>query len=109
MRTVFILTSLAHLAIALPSKPEPRASNFKCPVRDIVQTQCLGPTDCLYANPDNCASYIKCEVNPDETTGTPHVVPCPLGSKWNDREKRCDFLVRMRGLGVGSFVEERRC
>lgn len=91
-----ILTTLDPLSIALPSPPKPLAPTFRCPIRDIIQTKCLGPKDCIYPNPANCASYIKCTVDPGERSGTPHVVRCPLGTRWNDREKTCDFLVGVR-------------
>jgi hypothetical protein len=66
---------------------------FKCPQEDIISTKCAGPYDCLYANPNNCGTYIECEVDPGERTGTPHLKPCPSGLKWNDSIKKCDFLV----------------
>ncbi|KAJ7191684.1 hypothetical protein GGX14DRAFT_578707 [Mycena pura] len=72
----------------------PAREPFICPVEDIESTQCKGPKDCLYPNPDSCTSYIQCEVNADGVTGTPIIRPCvaellvfPL--QWNDNFKEC--------------------
>jgi len=94
--TLLSLATLTGLAISLPSASpsvlHPRAA-FRCPIRDVLQTKCLGPKDCLYPNPDDCASYIRCELDEGERSATPHVEHCPLGTKWNDRKKECDLLV----------------
>jgi len=66
-----------------------RQGNFVCPKNDIRRTQCRGPRDCLYANPDNCDSFIQCTVNGDRQTGTPVVAKCPSGLQWSDRTKIC--------------------
>ncbi|CAG2178562.1 unnamed protein product, partial [Oppiella nova] len=51
----------------------------------------MGPKDCLYTNPENCNTFIQCTVNPGNQSGTPVVMPCPAGLKWNDNEKICDW------------------
>ncbi len=73
-------------------------TDFVCPVADIIATQCQGPKDCLYPNPNgDCTTFIHCEVNADGITGNPVVKDCPLfdarGNKleWNDNEKQCDY------------------
>jgi Chitin binding Peritrophin-A domain len=63
---------------------------FECPSEDIVATQCQGPKDCLYANPDDCGSFIQCTVLPGGISGAPVVMPCPAGLHWNSRGKICD-------------------
>ncbi|KAJ6585823.1 hypothetical protein B0H19DRAFT_849130, partial [Mycena capillaripes] len=65
-------------------------SGFVCSREDIARTLCMGPKDCLYANPESCTNFIQCTVNPDGT-GTPIVMPCPSGLEWNDNEKICDW------------------
>ncbi|XP_054153521.1 peritrophin-55-like [Oppia nitens] len=70
-------------------KPPPRP--FRCPPRDIINTKCLGPKDCLYTNWSNCNTFIQCTVNPGGRTGTPVVMPCSKGLKWNNRDKVCDY------------------
>ncbi|CAF0736939.1 unnamed protein product [Adineta steineri] len=70
------------------------ASDFVCPEEDIAETQCLGPKDCLYPNPQDCNSYIQCTVNADQVTGTPVVMPCQPNNpplQWNDDTKECDY------------------
>lgn len=78
-----LLTGLAMTTLA--------AAAITCPEEDIVATQCAGPKDCLYQNPNDCSSFIACEVNPDGKTGQPSVLPCPSGLEWNDNEKICDW------------------
>lgn len=67
------------------------AAAFHCPEEDIISTQCLGPKDCLYTNPNSCSTFIQCTVNPGGLTGTPVVMPCPVGLEWNDNKKECDW------------------
>lgn len=90
------LATLAGLAFsfptAIPTTLLSRAA-FQCPEKDIMETQCQGPSDCLYADPSNCATFIECTLDPGGQTATPHVRPCPAALKWNDRRKRCDFFV----------------
>jgi len=96
MHTLPILalsTTFVTLTLSSPLLPSRALDDFTCPEQDIIQTKCLGPKDCLYANPSNCASYIECEINAGEMTGTPSVKNCPIGLKWNDAKKECDFLV----------------
>jgi len=64
---------------------------FQCPEEDIAATQCKGPKDCLYPNPDSCESFIHCEVNADGTSGRPTIQDCPSGLEWNDNKKECDY------------------
>lgn len=75
------------LALALAGT----VSGFKCPKSDIKTTKCLGPKDCLYANPKSCKNFIQCIVNADGVTGTPVVMPCPAGLEWNNKGKICDW------------------
>ncbi|OBT80428.1 hypothetical protein VF21_00840 [Pseudogymnoascus sp. 05NY08] len=73
-----------------PSNSKPRdAARFRCPSKDIINTKCLGPKDCLYPNPGSCNTFIQCTVDPGERTGTPYVIPCPRGFEWNDNDKKC--------------------
>ena len=65
-------------------------TEFVCPTEDMIKTQCLGPKDCLYPNPDNCTSFIHCEVNDDNKTGRPTIKDCPDGLQWNDYMIECD-------------------
>ena len=65
--------------------------DFTCPETDIQQTHCAGPKDCLYPNPDDCHSYIRCEVNEDGMTGRPTVYQCPAGMEWNRNTAECDW------------------
>ncbi|CAF0748834.1 unnamed protein product [Adineta steineri] len=67
------------------------ASDFVCPEEDIAETQCLGDKDCLYPNPQDCNSYIHCEVNADQVTGAPAFTYCPASLEWNDNKKECDW------------------
>ncbi|KGO50443.1 hypothetical protein PEX1_031630 [Penicillium expansum] len=67
------------------------ARKFVCPEKDIIETQCRGPKDCLYHNSPECNTFIHCTVNSDGKTGKPTVHPCPAGLKWNDRSKQCDM------------------
>lgn len=67
------------------------AHGFQCPPEDIIATQCQGPKDCLYANPDDCGSFIQCTVLPGGTSGAPVVKPCPAGLHWNSRDGICDW------------------
>ncbi|KAJ5352999.1 hypothetical protein N7452_001973 [Penicillium brevicompactum] len=80
-----ILSILAGLAIASS------VTAFTCPEEDIAATQCQGPKDCLYPNPDNCNSFIACEISNDGTTGIPHLNDCPPNLEWNENEKICDY------------------
>ncbi|OKO92751.1 Race-specific elicitor A4 [Penicillium subrubescens] len=79
------LTDNMRFSVALPFVAylsfSGSAAAFHCPEEDIINTQCLGPKDCLYPNPDNCGTFIQCTVNPDGITGTPVVMPCPAGLK----------------------------
>ncbi|CAG2178745.1 unnamed protein product, partial [Oppiella nova] len=65
--------------------------DFICPEKDIIETQCMGPKDCLYPHPSACNLFIHCEVNADGRTGRPTVKNCPGILEWNDREKICDW------------------
>lgn len=69
------------------------ASAFTCPEEDIANTQCLGPKDCLYPDPENCNQFIHCEVNTDGITGRPTVKACPADLEWNDIKIECDWPV----------------
>ncbi|XP_054153519.1 salivary glue protein Sgs-3-like [Oppia nitens] len=71
--------------------PKPTSGPFVCSVEDIARTQCKGPIDCLYPNPESCTTFIQCTVNADERTGTPVVMPCAADLEWNDNTKRCDY------------------
>lgn len=62
-------------------------NGFNCPKSDIKATKCLGPKDCLYANPRSCSNFIQCTINDDGVTGTPVVMPCPAGLEWNNKQK----------------------
>jgi hypothetical protein len=66
-------------------------SDSFCPPEDISATGCMGPKDCLYANPESCNTFIKCTVNSDGTTGTPIIMDCPAGLEWNDEDKVCEY------------------
>ncbi|ELR06760.1 hypothetical protein VC83_04226 [Pseudogymnoascus destructans] len=74
--------------------PREDAAPFKCPISDIVVTQCRGAKDCLYPNPGSCNSYIQCSVGSNllsgAPTGAPTVKNCLPGHEWNDKEKKCD-------------------
>ena len=72
-------------------KAQALAADFVCPTKDIKNTQCKGPKDCLYPNPDNNSTFIQCTVNADGVTGTPVVIPCPSGLEWNNNKKQCDY------------------
>ena len=50
---------------------------------------CLGLKDCLYPNPNNCNTFIKCLATSDK--GTAVVIPCPIGLQWNDNKKQCEY------------------
>ncbi|CAG8547575.1 404_t:CDS:2, partial [Scutellospora calospora] len=39
----------------------------------------------LYANPDDCSSYIQC------SNGYPYVMPCPDGLQWSTEKLRCEW------------------
>jgi hypothetical protein len=91
---------LALLALFFWQVPTSRANSprslhardeFICPPDDIAATQCMGPKDCLYANPTSCTSFIHCEVNADGVSGLPTIQDCPDGLKWADDIKECDF------------------
>jgi hypothetical protein len=94
MRFINVVASLAVTLPVLALSQGATSPNFECPEEDIVATQCFGVKECLYSNPDDCSTYIKCEVNADGRTATAHVEYCPAGLKWNDSIKECDFLVR---------------
>ncbi|OBT84842.1 hypothetical protein VE02_07291 [Pseudogymnoascus sp. 03VT05] len=66
------------------------AAPFKCPISDIVITQCRGPKDCLYPNPGSCNTFIQCSASADFLSGTPAIKDCLPGREWNDKEKKCD-------------------
>ncbi len=70
-----------------------QAQNFVCPRDDIENTECEGPEDCLYLNPDNCNSFIQC-VPQSDGSGKPIVMPCPAGLKWNNNQKICDWSLQ---------------
>lgn len=78
-----LLTGLAMSTLA--------AAAITCPEEDIVATQCAAPKDCLYPNPNDCRSFIACDVNADGKTGRPTVLDCPSGLEWNDDQKECDW------------------
>ncbi|KAF7334978.1 Carbohydrate-binding module family 14 protein [Mycena venus] len=80
----------AHASLANSPRSLPARDEFVCPAEDIANTGCLGPKDCLYANPNNCNTFIRCIANADGT-GTPVVLPCLLELEWNDNKKECDF------------------
>ncbi|CAF1378967.1 unnamed protein product [Adineta steineri] len=80
--------------VEISFQSEDAASNFVCPLQDIAETDCKGPKDCLYPNPGNCGSSIKCTVDPSGMTGTPHVIPCQSGLKWNNKDKACDSILQ---------------
>ncbi|RMJ21617.1 hypothetical protein PHISP_07510 [Aspergillus sp. HF37] len=77
---LFAVLSYSVLAVA-----------FTCPKEDIMRTKCMGPKDCLYPNPDNCETFIHCEVNADGVSGRPTVKKCPADLLWNDEKKWCDW------------------
>ncbi|CAG8568051.1 16174_t:CDS:2 [Dentiscutata erythropus] len=41
--------------------------------------------DGLYANPDDCNSFIEC------SDGQPYVIPCPEDTQWSSRALSCDW------------------
>ncbi|XP_054153525.1 peritrophin-1-like [Oppia nitens] len=65
--------------------------NFKCPRKDIIHTQCMGPQDCLYPHPYRCDQFIHCEINKDRKSARPQVKDCPNGLEWNNNQKICDW------------------
>ncbi|XP_054153527.1 peritrophin-1-like [Oppia nitens] len=65
--------------------------DFECPTKDIIETKCLGPSDCLYAHPYRCDQFVLCLINKDGKTGRPVVKTCPQGLEWNDNTKSCDW------------------
>jgi hypothetical protein len=69
---------------------------FHCPVAEIIETKCLGPRDCLYANASP-RTFIQCVISPDGVSGHPVVMPCPSDLWWNDRQKVCDWPSQAKG------------
>ncbi|CAG2180168.1 unnamed protein product, partial [Oppiella nova] len=55
-----------------------------CPEHD-MRRGCRGPTDCLYANPNDCSRYIQCN-----DAGLAYDMPCPSGLHYSTRSKACD-------------------
>ena len=68
-----------------------KTSSFHCPTEEMVASGCVD-SKCLYANPENRNSFIRCGV---KLTGLasweaePVVVTCPDKLQWNDGEKIC--------------------
>ncbi|KAF8206750.1 hypothetical protein K438DRAFT_1756108 [Mycena galopus ATCC 62051] len=69
----------AHAGPASSPHSIPARDQFTCPHKQ----KCLEPWDCLYANPDNCNSFIACVPQADGT-GKPVAYPCPLDLQWDD-------------------------
>ncbi|OBT44358.1 hypothetical protein VE00_07086 [Pseudogymnoascus sp. WSF 3629] len=66
------------------------AAPFKCPISDIVITQCRGAKDCVYPNPGSCNTFIQCSASAGFLAGTPAIKNCLPGHEWNDKDKKCD-------------------
>lgn len=66
------------------------AAPFKCPMSDIVITQCRDAKDCVYPNPGSCNTFIQCSVGSSILSIAPTVKSCLPGHEWNDKEKKCD-------------------
>lgn len=90
---VALHTKLAVAAVIDFARSVDVDNGFVCPTEDIINTQCLGPKDCLYPNPNRCDQFIHCEVNAGSVSGRPTVKDCPAGLEWNDSEKICDWPV----------------
>jgi hypothetical protein len=103
MRYIIIFAGVAITLPGLAFGQGTISQNFEFPEEIIAATQCSGPKDCLYSNPENCSTYIRCEVNVDGRTSTAYVKECPAGLKWNDSIRECDLLVR--NLCSGGFSE----
>jgi hypothetical protein len=103
MRYITIFAGLATTLPGLAFGQGTISQNFECPEDEIAATQCSGPKDCLYSNPEDCSTYIKCEVNADGRTATAFIKECPAGLKWNDSIRECDLPVR--NLRSGGFSE----
>lgn len=89
-------------------KVQAQDADFECPTEDIINTTCLGPTDCLYPNPDSCNNFIQCTVNADGVTGTPVVMPCAPANpplEWNDIKKECDYAGQPGTCSANSDVQ----
>lgn len=86
------------------------ADGFSCLIGDST-IQCLAPKACLFADPESCASFYLCRVNPDGLTGTVSQSHCPSNLLWNDELKACDYPDRTEcklGMGLrGDRVEIR--
>ncbi|KFY20867.1 hypothetical protein V491_03356, partial [Pseudogymnoascus sp. VKM F-3775] len=68
----------------------PETTPFRCPISDMMLTQCRGEKDCVYPNPMSCTSYIQCSVGPNMLSGSPAVKNCLIGHEWNNKDKKCD-------------------
>ncbi|KAF2210688.1 hypothetical protein CERZMDRAFT_99298 [Cercospora zeae-maydis SCOH1-5] len=94
------LSAAAVCASALPQQQTTPGvdSDFVCPAADMQQTHCMGPKDCLYPMPGNCANYIQCQ----PTDGTYETEVVRLAGKRDLRLvaviTRHVFLLLIRGL-----------
>ena len=86
-----LVKTLSSIALAILATVPAAQSAFQCPAKDIKQTKCAGPTDCRYADPNNCANFIHCTLNADGKTATPNTETCPSGLLWRDALKFCDY------------------
>ncbi len=88
---VLLTTGFAAAIFGMLTSASAGNTGFVCPKKDIIETKCQGPKDCLYPNPKNCTTFIHCSVNADGKSGTPHVKSCPKGLHWNTRTRSCDL------------------